>query len=137
MLELGQQWRALLCIEAPVAWFLDVAQLRMEEADAEVLAPIDPLFVEACEPGSIRVLSTQPDMYLPGTLGACVTDDNMVVVRRPQDAPRSLSVTLTLAGARRGAAARFPVFTKEQARRNESFWNQPFRPSAQAAAASE
>jgi hypothetical protein len=120
-----------------VAWFFDVAQLRMEEADTEVLAPIDPLFVEACEPGSIRVLSTQPDMPLPGTLGVCVTDDNMVVVRRPQDAPRSLSVTLTLAGARRGAAARFPVFTEGQARRNEAFWNQPFDPSAEVAAASE
>ena len=124
ILKLGQAWRGLTCVEAPNAWFFDVATIQVSEADAAVQAPIDPLFVEACESGTIRVLTAQSDMPIAGSLGACVNDDNQVVIRCPPGTVLPLSVTITLAGVRRGQTERFPVFTEEQAHRNNAFWGQ-------------
>ncbi len=127
ILKLDGKWCGLTCVEAPVAWFFDVARIAIARTDTEVQAPVDPLFVEACEPGSIRVLAVQPDVPLSGSLGACVSDDNKVLVRCPPNGDRALSVTVTLAGARRGLTERFPVFTKDQADRNQAFWDQALR----------
>jgi len=135
ILELSQQWRGLMCVEAPVAWFFDVARVMVPLAHTEIEAPIDPLFVEACEPGTLRVLSAQPDAPIAGTLGAYVNDENKVVVRCPSVPPKAFSVILTLAGARRGMAERFPVFSDEQAARNRAFWDQAIGAEETAAAA--
>jgi hypothetical protein len=135
VLELGRQWRGLTCVEAPVAWFFDVARVIVPLAHTEIEAPIDPLFVEACEPGTLRVLSAQPDAPIAGTLGASVNDENKVVVRCPSVPLKAFSVILTLAGARRGMAERFPVFSDEQAARNRAFWDQAIGAEETAAAA--
>jgi hypothetical protein len=121
-----------MCIESPVAWFFDVARIPMAEADTEVRAPVDPLFVKASEPGSIRVLSTQPDVPLAGMLGAFVNDRNQLVVRCPPGQGTALSVTVTLAGARKDATQRFPVYSEEQANRNQAFWDQAVHGSGKA-----
>jgi len=135
ILELDRQWRGLTCVEAPVAWFFDVARVMVPLAHTEIEAPIDPLFVEACEPGTLRVLSAQPDAPIAGTLGVYVNDENKVVVRCPSVPLKAFSVILTLAGARRGMAERFPVFSDEQAARNRAFWDQAIGAEETAAAA--
>lgn len=135
ILELGRQWRGLTCVEAPVAWFFDVARVMVPLSHTEIEAPVDPLFVEACEPGTLRVLSAQPDAPIAGTLGAYVNDENKVVVRCPSVPLKAFSVILTLAGARRGMAERFPVFSDEQAARNRAFWDQALGAEETAAAA--
>jgi hypothetical protein len=101
-----------------------VATIQVPADDAEIQAPIDPLFVEACEPGTLRVITTQPDTPISGPLGAYVDEDNRVIMQCPDIPVQPFSVTIMLAGVRRGQAERFPVFTEEQARRNDAFWGQ-------------
>ena len=134
ILKLGRKWRGLTCAEAPMAWFFDVATIRIPDGDDAVQAAIDPLFVEACEPGTIRVLTTQADTPLSGSVGAHVNAHNQVMIRCPPGLIRPLSVTIMLAGIRRGQTERFPVFTEEQARRNNAFWAQATGAPAMAAA---
>jgi len=124
ILNLGGEWRGLSCIEAPAVLFFDVAEVTIPATAAEGRVPVDPLFAEACEPGSLCVLAAQPDVPLAGTPGAEVSDDNEVVVRCPPNGDGEVSLHILLAGVRRGFTERFPVFTEEQARRNEAFWQQ-------------
>jgi hypothetical protein len=69
------------------------------------------------------VLSAQPHTPVAGCLGAFVGEGSNVVVACLSDQARPLAVTVTLAGVRRGVTARFPVFTEEQARQNQAFWD--------------
>jgi len=135
ILQLGGQWRGLSCVEAPNTLFFDLAELAIPVGQAEGQAAIDPLFVEACQPDSIRVLSAQPDVPLAGTLGACV-EQGQVVVRAPTTAARPVSVNVLLAGVRRNVTERFPVYTEEQALQNDAFWRQAVAADAAVPAAS-
>jgi len=111
--------------------FFDLLRVEVPVAKTEARAPIDLLFEEACEPGSIEVIATQPNLPVPGTLGAYVDQHCHVVVSCPDSLPKSLSVVVTLAGVRRNVTARFPVFTEKQARRNRAFWDQALREGGQ------
>jgi len=124
ILKLGGEWRGLSCIEAPAVLFFDTTEVEIPEAGIEGRVPVDPLFVEACEPASVCVLAAQPNVPLAGTPGAEVNGDNEVIVRCPSNGNGRVRVRVLLAGVRRGFAERFPVFTEEQARRNEAFWRQ-------------
>jgi hypothetical protein len=122
ILDLGGKWRGLSCIEAPTVLFFDVAEVRVPATATEGRVPVDPLFAEACERGSLCVLSAQPNVPLDGTPGAEVSDDDEVVVRCPSNGNGGLSFRVLLAGVRRGFTQRFPVFTEQQARQNTAFW---------------
>jgi len=122
-------------VEAPNTLFVDLTELAIPVGRADGRAAVDPLFVEACEQDSIRVLSAQPDVPLAGTLGAGV-EQGEIVVRAPTVTARPVSVTVLLAGVRRSVTERFPVYTEEQARRNDAFWRQAVAAEAAAPAAS-
>jgi len=110
-------------VEAPDTLFFDLAELTISVGQSEGRGAIDPLFLEACEPESVRVLSAQPDVPLAGTPGA-VVEEGDIVVRAPTVTARPVSVTVLLAGVRRNVTERFPVYTEDQARRNDAFWRQ-------------
>ncbi|HUU90804.1 MAG TPA: hypothetical protein VM238_06295 [Phycisphaerae bacterium] len=124
ILNLGGEWRGLSCIEAPTVLFFDVTEVQIPATASEGRVAVDPLFAEACEPGSVCVLAAQPNVPLAGTPGAQVSDDNEVIVRWPSNGNGGVSMRILLAGVRRGFTERFPVFTEEQARQNEAFWRQ-------------
>ncbi len=128
ILQLAGAWRGLFCLEAPECRFLDVVTLRLEGCSAR--CSIDPLFVEACEPGTLSVVSAVPDAPLAGSLG-CRVEGGEVVVEAPSPLTRPVSVTVVVCGLRRGASARFPVFSEAVARRNERFWAQAHEPSGE------
>jgi len=135
ILRLGGRWRGLSCIEAPTALFFDLLRVEVPAGKTETREAVDPLFAEACEPGTLEVVATQPNVPLPGTLGAYVDRHNHVVVTCPACVDRPVAVVVTLAGVRCGVTARFPTFTPEQARRNQAFWDQALKESTQMQAA--
>ena len=88
--------------------------------EAETFLPIDPKFMEVCEPGSVQVCGCVPDLPVP--VGATV-EDGTVRVRmgaRGEDSPVVLAIRLT--GIRKGfRSQRFPNRTEEQFLANEEF----------------
>jgi len=119
ILALGGGWRGLYCAEMPECRFLDV--LRFEAAGARSRVAIDPLFVEACEPGTIVVLAANPERVLPGR-AAFRVEDGQVVGEFEPPLHAAMPLVVTLSGIRRRATERFPEFTEAVARRNAAFW---------------
>jgi len=126
ILKLGGDWRGLFCLEAPECRFLDLMTITLEGTTAR--CPIDPLFLEACEPGSMVAFSAVPQTPLPGTI-ACRVEGSHVVVETIRPPERPVSITVAISGLRRGATDRFPVFSEAVARRNQRFWAQAHCPT--------
>jgi hypothetical protein len=104
-------------MESPEVLFIDVVKVIHEGIVS--MHPIDRLFLEACEPGSIFVMSAVPRR--PVLIAAEVCGDNLGVI---SDNEESVGVTVVLSGTRKGASGRrFQEHTEEEARRNASFWD--------------
>ena len=87
----------------------------------ESIIPIDPRFVEVCEPDSIVVCGCVPDQAVP--IGASVRGDLVIVrVAAPWVTQWPIRVTLRLTGVRAGFAGwRFPDRTQAEFDANEAF----------------
>lgn len=92
-------------------------------------APIDPLFLEVCELGTIRVVSVAVDG--PMNAFARIEKDNTISLRwgpwcMPGSEKMIYVATVMLAGVPRGSMGmRFLAKTDEDMRKNADFWSQP------------
>lgn len=108
-------WVGLHCLETPDVWFVDIIRVPMDVTTRAV--PLDPLFLDACEPGSLVVTGAVPSR--PVRVGASVVGDE---VHLASDLPAG-HVTLTVAGIRRGTTGRrFPRHSESEMEANRHFW---------------
>lgn len=127
IVQTSQGPRALFAAEYPDVWFFDIMQMTLEPKRAN--APIDPMFLEVCEPGTIRVVSLAVDG--PMSAFARIEPDNTITLRwgawcMPGSEKMVYVATITLAGVRKGAMEmRFLAKTEEDMRKNADIWNQP------------
>jgi hypothetical protein len=104
IIQLNKQWRALWCSEAPDSWFFDLVEVPTGKQEVE----LDPLFVEACVPGSFRLI---------GAAGAVEGCRVRLFVANPYP------VTIAVFGLRVGMQSyRFWSVPPEVAAKNSSFW---------------
>ncbi len=129
ILFLKGQHRALSCVESPDTRFEDLIETELVRSNQRIA--IDPLFIEACEPDSIRVRSVHSETMGLGYSRLSVdTKDGVPEIMFAADdhvanvlCNKSLPIYITLTGLRRGYKMRFPVMTQEQADNNMKFWD--------------
>jgi hypothetical protein len=118
VVQTSKGFRELACIEAPEVLLYDVMCLL--HTGRKSTAHIDPLFMEVCEPGSIKVVSVVPDK--PVSVGARVVDD---VVKAETERDKVTTLTFMLCGTRKGfAGRRFEKKTEKEYQRNIKFWRE-------------
>jgi hypothetical protein len=119
-------YTALSVVEAPEVRFEDVFDVTLYSE--EELVPIDPRFVEVCEPGTLRVCGVVAEE--PVLIGAKVKEDLIrIKVKQIDEEKWPLQATLKLTGVRRGFDwYRFPARTKAQYVANEAFINSAYPP---------
>ena len=118
IVESSQGYVELSCIEAPEILFLDIVLVQYKGA-ADVFG-IDKLFVEVCEPDSIRILSVVPDK--PVLVCAEMISGNSFMLRGETNA--RAAITVMMSGVRRGfGGRRFIQRTKQDYDRNMKFWS--------------
>ena len=111
----------LVCVEMPEVRFEDVVTMPIP-SDLEGRVPLDPLFIGACEPGSIKVVGLVPSE--PVILGATIRDEHVVINRNTCFATAGY-VTVRVSGIRKGRGdVRFPRFSEEEFKKNTQFWNE-------------
>ena len=134
IVEVDGKWRALYCVESPDTRFEDLIETEIVKSEQAI--QIDPLFVEACEPGSLRIRGLHSEGAGLGHSRArigmvddlphvCFTADGHVSEMLQSG---SLPICITVTGVRKGHTKRFEVFTREQAQRNNEFWSRATRP---------
>jgi hypothetical protein len=110
----------LICVEMPEVRFEDTLTMAIPHG-LEGRAPLDPLFVGACEAGSIKVVGLVPSE--PMLLGATIHDDH-VVITRPASFATDGHVNVRVSGIRKGrGGVRFPRFTQDEFKKNTQFWS--------------
>jgi hypothetical protein len=109
-------YRELYCVEASEVLFIDVADVEITQRTH--IFDIDPIFIESCEKGSIRVMGYSCDR--PIALGIKIEKGSISVTTN--NVPTK--ATVTLCGVRKGfAGRRFAERTAEEAVRNNAFWD--------------
>lgn len=117
-------YTALFVAECPDVRFDDVQTVTLHGTIAEI--PIDPHFLEVCEPNSIQVCGCQPNW--PLTVGA-ETRGHTVLIRCASDPTPlgGLRIVLRLTGIRKGyRGTRFPERSERQYLANEAFINSAY-----------
>jgi len=101
-------WHALWCLESPDVWFFDVVEMP----DGVFSQSLDPLFVESCEEGTLKILC----VYSP--CGAVVLLKGRVLHNES-----GKTSTVTVAGIRKGMLGlRFKKYPERVALRNNAKW---------------
>jgi len=125
IVKLAGKYRSLICIESPEALFEDVTTVTIwDERPIE----IDPLFVEACEPGTIKITACWAQGIGIGHSSCDVSNDQKTINFYADEVvatfmlKNGLTLTITMVGHRRGFVQRFKEHTKEQADANNAFW---------------
>lgn len=127
IIRTSQGPRALFAAEYPDVWFFDILEMALEPRKSN--PPIDPLFIEACEPGSLKVVS----LAVNGAMNAYarIMPDNSISLRysawcMPQNGNEIPVATITIAGIPVGTKGmRFLPKTDEDLRKNADMWRQP------------
>lgn len=105
---------------------MEVEVSSVEGQDADYSAQIDAKFIEACDIDSVKIIATHADGVSTAAYTAKISNlSNFVEIHVHQfKIQKKFTVRVTLSGVRKGfEKIRFPEFTEEQARKNESFWN--------------
>jgi hypothetical protein len=111
-------YTALFIAEMPEVRFDDVMSATVTNSDT--LLPIDPKYLEVCEPGSVQVCGCVPDV--PVLVGAAVVTDQVRLRLGARGDDQPVSVTIRLTGIRKGFHDhRLPDRTEEQFLANEAF----------------
>lgn len=82
--------------------------------------PIDPIFLEVCEPDSLMVTGHSADV--PCAVALIIKGDQLVAVpEKVLGIPMHLKVRIS--GVRKGMTQRFREYTLEQAQKSWRFWD--------------
>jgi hypothetical protein len=112
------RYLGLFCVESPDVRFEDVVRVPITGTTTTI--SIDPRFLGVCESGSVEVISIATPV--PALAGAMVAGESLRIQITGALPP---FVIVTLSGIRRGRnGVRFPLKTREQMLRNNSFWDQ-------------
>ena len=104
--------------ESPHVPFDDYFVVTIPCADTTV--PIDPKFIEICEPGTLESTSTEPD--LPVLVGSRIRDGRLCLRFAEQRPDWEVRLVVSVIAIRRGfAGVRFPNRTLEEFEANERF----------------
>lgn len=106
-------------MEASEVFLVDRLQLQVDE-HGYATAPVAPLLMDMCEAGSIAPLSVVASR---GQGAAARVEGATAHVKAAPNA----HVALWLAGIRKGMKGRFLQLSEERARKNNEFWNTPWR----------
>jgi hypothetical protein len=110
-------YRELYCVEAPEVLFIDVADVDIQNSSHTF--DISPIFIEACEKDSIRVMGYSCERPTP--LGITI-ENNKICVSIYSHYPTK--ATITLCGVRKDFKGwRFRERSAEDAHKNNEFWN--------------
>jgi hypothetical protein len=105
---------ALACIESPEVLFIEVMQKDIHQ---DTLLPIDPKFLDVCEPGTMKAIASAD---VPAAVGAKVIGGDVSI--RLSSYAEPATVTLLLIAKRRGKKFRnwrMPDMTREEYEANE------------------
>jgi hypothetical protein len=112
------KWRALYCIESPEVIFIEFISHVSKGGEKRV--EIDPLFVDACEPGTLRLLSVESEDFGMGLISGRARSG---VVELNRALGHGEVVNLMVTGTRKGfTGIRFTESTEEEAKRNAAKW---------------
>ena len=104
---MGDGFRCLWCAESPDSWFFELFDI----CSGGYGSVLDPLFVEACEPGSLKLVG----------IAGRVSDDGLVTLAEQA----RYTTTVMVAGIRKGMGEyRFMPVSDKVANRNNSFWSE-------------
>ena len=119
---LESAYAALFCEEAPYVGFNDLAVHQVAQQDCRL--PIDPCYLEVCEPNTLEVFCSCPE---PLPIGMAVDGLSVVVKFAEQRPERTLRLALRFVGVRKGSAGvRFPARTKADRDRVEKHLNEVY-----------
>ena len=119
IVQVSGKWRTLYCVESPEVLFMEF--IGHVAAGGESSVAIDPLFCEACQSGTMRLVAAASEDFAMGWLGGKVRDGRVELSRKLGEKE---SVHLTVVGTRRGfAGARFVESTEMEARRQAAKWS--------------
>jgi len=117
MIHTSQGWRGLFAVESSEVLFLDRIVVRLDKT-GQARADIDPIWIETCEPGSLYVLSACGALGGVGAAICCGGNRIHCQNGEPED-----TVTVTVAGLRRGMTLRLQEYPADVAMKNNDFWN--------------
>ncbi len=124
---LGEEYVELLCVEMPEVYFEDFMTVKAGNQGHQshiVTREMDSTFMQVCEPGTIKVTSTQPSLPVP--VGARVQGPSVEIEVSGEPIQNSeVDVTVRLSGIRAGMVGRrFAKRTYDQMVKNNRFWEQ-------------
>ena len=119
IVETRDGYRELACMESPEILFFDIVKVRIGIERA--LFHVDVLFIDACEPDSIRISSVVVSEPIP--IGARMSGPDSFIISKCSGA-QTVDVTVTLCGVRKGfAGRRFKKHSRAEFESNNRFWN--------------
>lgn len=111
----------MMCVESTEVWFEDTYAVTL--AGRTTTVPIDPIFLELVELGTLHVASLVAEAPMP--VGASVRGSTIVL--QAAAGVGGMRVSLTLRGTRCGRlGVRLPAFTPGQMRQNAEFWRKAY-----------
>jgi hypothetical protein len=111
-------YRELSCMEAPEVLFVDIIKV-VHDGFVSVF-DIDPLFVEVCEPGSLKITSAVCEEPIICGSGMYTTSKFYIKTKEKV----SGYFTVMVSGVRKGfGGRRFAKRTKEDFEKNQAFWS--------------
>ena len=118
------KYTALFIAECPEVRFDDVITIPLLQMDR--ILPIDPKYIEVCEPDTIRICGCVPSE--PILVGAKIEKNTIKLKFAEQDIYKLLEITIRLTAIRKGFnKVRFPDRTEEQFISNEAFINSAYK----------
>lgn len=111
----------------PEVYFEDIMTIKAGNQGCQshiVSKEIDSMFMQVCEPGTVKVTSTQPSVPVP--VGAKVQGPLVLVELEGQRVQNTeIDVVVRLSGIRAGMVGRrFAKRTYDQMIKNNKFWEQ-------------
>ena len=117
--SLTEDHLGLYCTEMPEAIFEDIISLEIKGEETKV--KIDPLYLDVCESGSLRVVSMVCDS--PCAFGAEIKNNVLIVKVAAWGDEIPTNANIKLAGIRKGVVERFPRYSQKEASQNTKFWD--------------